>query len=341
MQDIIQFANQNPQWLPYTFAFLLALSLLIYAVLDGYDLGIGILSKATNNSIEQDKMVDSIGPFWDANETWLVLAIGILLVAFPQANGIILTSLYLPILAMIIGIIFRGVSIEYRKKVKPEHKNFWNNCFFGGSVLMAFSQGYMIGSYILGFDNSLSTIAFSSLAGICLIAGYALMGACWLIIRTEGNLQNKAITWAKKSLIGSIVGIALVSITTPLVSADVFNKWFTLPNGLFLAILPVCTALLIALMLKILNSGKLEQHKILWAPIGIAAGIFTLSFIALAYSFFPYIVPNKLTIVESASSYEALLVIFAGAVVVLPILFAYTFLVYRIFKGKTIDLSYD
>tara|TARA_Y100001960_G_scaffold44466_1_gene44366 strand:+ start:926 stop:1930 length:1005 start_codon:yes stop_codon:yes gene_type:complete len=329
-------------WLPYTFAFLMVLSALVYAILDGYDMGIGVLSKATKNEAEKDRMVDSIGPFWDANETWLVLAVGLLLVAFPYAHGVILTNLYLPTLAMLVGLIFRGVAIEYRKKMKNQKKkDFWNNAFFAGSVLMAVSQGYMVGSYVLGFETGLAATAFCMLVGISLTAAYCLMGACWLIIRAEGELQKKAIKWAKRSLIGTIVGIALVSMATPLASARIFDKWFTLPAGAFLMILPIAVAGLIALMVYVLNSGKLEQQKMLWAPIGIASGMFTLCTVALAYSFFPYIVPNQLTIVDAAAANESLFIIFCGAVVVLPIMFGYTFLIYRIFKGKSTDLSYD
>lgn len=329
-------------WLPYTFAFLMALSALVYAILDGYDIGVGVLSKATKNDKEKDRMVDSIGPFWDANETWLVLAVGLLLVAFPTAHGVILTNLYLPTLAMLVGLIFRGVAIEYRKKVKNQkRKEFWNNAFFAGSILMAFSQGYMLGSYVLGFEKGLAAAAFCSLVGLSLIAAYCLMGACWLIIRTEDALQKKAIKWAKISVIGTIVGLALVSMATPLVSERIFAKWFTLPAGAFLVALPIAVAGLIALMMHILNSGKLEQQKMLWAPIGIAASIFILSTLALAYSFFPYIVPEQLTIVEAAAANESLFIIFCGAAVVLPIMFGYTFLIYRIFKGKSTDLSYD
>lgn len=327
-------------WLPYTFAFLMALSALVYAILDGYDMGVGVLTKATKNEQEKDRMVHSIGPFWDANETWLVLAVGLLLVAFPTAHGIILTNLYLPTLAMLVGLIFRGVAIEYRKKVKGEKKAFWNNAFFAGSVLMAFSQGYMVGSYVLGFEKGLAAVAFCSLVGISLIAAYCLMGAAWLIIRTEGELQTKAINWAKRALIGTIVGIALVSLATPLASARIFDKWFTLPAGAFLMLIPLVVAGLISLMVYVLNSGKLEQQKLLWAPLGIAAGIFTLSTIALAYSFFPYIVPEQLTIVDAAAANESLFIIFMGAIVVLPIMFGYTFLIYRIFKGKSVDLHY-
>lgn len=341
MTEVTQIAVENTAWLSYTFAFLMALSTLVYAILDGYDIGVGVLSKATKDEAEKDRMVDSIGPFWDANETWLVLAVGLLLVAFPAAHGMILSSLYLPVLAMLVGLIFRGVAIEYRKKVKNEkRKNFWNNAFFAGSVLMAFSQGYMVGSYVLGFETGLAATAFASLVGFALIAAYCLMGASWLIIRTEGALQRKSIVWAKRSLIGAIVGLGLVSMATPLVSERIFDKWFTLPQGAFLMLIPLVTAGLIALMVHVLNAGKLEQQKMLWAPLCITAGMFLVSFIALSYSFFPYIVPEKLTIIEAAAAYESLMIIFVGAVIVLPIMFGYTYLIYRIFKGKSTDLHY-
>lgn len=342
MTQVTQVAVETTVWLPYVFAFLMALSTLVYAILDGYDIGVGVLTNATKDKDEKDTMVASIGPFWDANETWLVLAVGLLLVAFPLAHGVILSSLYLPVLAMLIGLIFRGVAIEYRKKVACDKKKvFWNHAFFAGSLLMAFSQGYMVGSYVIGFQSGIAATAFCSLVGLSLIAAYCLMGACWLIIRTEGPLQIKAIKWAKQSLLGTVVGITLVSAATALVSERIFDKWFSYPNIMFMLFVPLVSAILVVLMIKVLRSGKLEQQKCLWAPISIAAGLFLTSFVALAYSFFPYIVPEKITIVEAASSDQALMIILVGALIVLPIMFGYTFLIYRVFKGKSTELTYD
>tara|TARA_Y100001960_G_scaffold41842_1_gene41027 strand:- start:1440 stop:2447 length:1008 start_codon:yes stop_codon:yes gene_type:complete len=324
----------------YIFAFLMGLSMLIYTVLDGYDLGVGVLSaKATDD--EKDRMLASIGPFWDANETWLVLGVGLLLVAFPTAHGIILTNLYLPVLAMLIGLIFRGVAIEFRKKVKDHHKTFWNNAFFAGSFLTAFAQGYMLGSYILGFDKSAEGIMFSVLVGLAVVAAYSLMGANWLIMRTEGTLQKKAIKWAKCTMLYTAAGIVLISITTPLVSARIFEKWFSFPEIIMLAPIPLITAVLMIKMYVMLKHMPFSDDKFNWVPFALNIAIFVFCFHGLAYSFFPYIVPEQLTITQAAAGHQSLLIILAGALVVLPIMFAYTFLIYRIFKGKATDLNYE
>lgn len=330
----------NDAWIAYVFAFLMGFSMLVYTILDGYDLGVGVLSRKATNE-QKDRMLASIGPFWDANETWLVLGVGLLLVAFPTAHGIILTNLYLPVLAMLIGLIFRGVAIEFRKKVKDHHKDFWNNAFFAGSFLTAFAQGYMLGSYILGFEESFEAVVFSITVGFVVVAAYSLMGANWLIMRTEGKLQRKAIKWAKNKLIYTTIGIGLISLATPLVSERIFEKWFSFPELAFLAPIPLITLALIVKLYFTLKQMPFADDKHNWIPFMVTVVIFVLCFMGLAYSFFPYIVPEKLTIAEAAASYESLMIILVGALFVLPIMLAYTFLIYRIFKGKATDLSYD
>ena len=224
-------------WIPVVFAGLMALAMLIYVVLDGYDLGVGALLIGATDK-EKDLMIASIGPFWDANETWLVLGVGILLIAFPTAHGVILTSLYLPVTAMLIGLILRGVAFDFRVKAREPHKPLWNRAFFTGSVLAAFSQGFMLGHYITGFDKSGSAYAFAVLIGLCLVAGYMLLGSAWLIMKSEHELQRKAIRWAGVVLWLTAGGIAAVSIATPLVSARVFEKWFTMPQFILLSQIP-------------------------------------------------------------------------------------------------------
>ncbi|MEL6233059.1 MAG: cytochrome d ubiquinol oxidase subunit II, partial [Pseudomonadota bacterium] len=167
-------------WLPFAFAALMGVSILVYVVLDGFDLGVGILFPVADDD-QKDRMVASIGPFWDANETWLVLAIGLLLVAFPAAHGEILSTLYLPVAVMLIGLILRGVAFEFRAKAPAAQKPAWNRAFFAGSLMTALSQGTMLGLYIMGLEVTPFTLAFSLLTGLCLTAGYAFIGACWLI----------------------------------------------------------------------------------------------------------------------------------------------------------------
>lgn len=327
-------------WLPFAFAGLMGLAMLVYAALDGYDLGVGILQPWAHDD-EKDVMIASIGPFWDANETWLVLGVGLLLVAFPAAHGLILTNLYLPVAFMLIGLILRGVAFDFRAKGKPEHKPAWNKVFFGGSLTMAVSQGYMLGSYILGFEQSIGAVFFSLLAGISVAAGYCLIGSCWLIMKTEDMLQRKAVVWARISLWATTIGIALVSMATPLASNRIFDKWFALPHLYYLAPIPLLTGLCIVAMDYVLRALPREGDRGCWIPFALTVTIFVLCFIGLAYSFFPYIVPDKLLITEAASAPESLTVIFLGALVVLPMLAGYTFLAYKVFHGKAKELTYN
>ena len=336
MAEIIR----NGEWLPYLFVFLMGLAMLIYTVLDGYDLGAGMLIPFAEPA-EKDRMIASIGPFWDANETWLVLAVGILLVAFPAANGVILPSLYLPVSLMLIALIFRGVAFDFRVKAKAAHKEGWNNAFFAGSLLASLCQGYMLGSYILGFKHGVTDVVFALLVGCALIASYSLIGASWLIMKTESDLQRKAVRWARLSLYGTIVGITLISLATPMVSERIFHKWFDFPNIILLAPIPLMTAGLLVAMAFILRELPRPDDRYCWVPFVMTVAVFILCFYGLAYSFFPYIVPERLTIVETASAPESLKFILVGVLIVFPVLIAYTFLVYRVFHGKATDLSYD
>jgi len=336
MQDIIS----SGDWLPYTFAGLMGLAILIYAVLDGYDLGVGILSDSVNEK-EKDRMIASIGPFWDANETWLVLGVGLMLVAFPSAHGVVLTELYLPVAVMLFGLIFRGVAFDFRAKVPYQKKWRWNLAFYFGSLISALSQGYMLGAYIMGFEDSPLAILFSILTALAVTSGYCLIGACWLIMKCDGGLQRKAIKWARYHLMNTVLGLGLISLTTPLVSERIYNKWVSFPEVFWLAPIPLATVGLIVFLAIILRKMPLQNDRFCWAPLIATAGIFILSFMGLAYSFFPYIIPNQMTIVEAASAPSSLMIMLVGALIVLPILIGYTILAYVIFHGKAKDLSYS
>jgi len=323
----------NEYWLPIIFTFLMGLSVLIYVILDGYDLGVGMAMKFANEE-QRNVMLSSIAPFWDANETWLVLGIGILLVAFPTAHGIILTSLYLPTVFMLIGIILRGASFDFIAKAHADHKSMWSNYFIIGSALASFSQGYMLGSYINGFKNEIHYLLFNLLVGICLSSGYLFVGSGWLIMKTSGELQKKAISWARASLWLTACGICVVSIVTPLLSERIFEKWFSLPNFFFLLPIPVITCCIVIFIMVILKKLPLDNDRLCWVPFVSSMFLFFLGFIGLAYSFFPYIVPEKMTIFEAASSADSLLVILAGVIIVLPLIIIYTIISYKIFWGK-------
>ncbi len=330
----------NGQWLPLAFAGLMGLSMLIYAILDGYDLGVGMLMKFGAPS-EKDTMIGSIGPFWDANETWLVLGVGLLLVAFPVAHGIILTHLYLPVAIMLLGLILRGVAFDFRAKAKVDHKEIWNNAFIAGSLMASISQGYMLGSYILGFAEGWAAMLFSLTVGLCVAAGYCLIGSCWLIMKTEGDLQVKAVGWARGALRLTTIGIGVVSLATPAVSSAIFEKWFSFPNFIVLAPIPLITGTLIVAAEVMLRQLPKPDDRWCWVPFAITIVVFVLCFNGLAYSFFPYIVPGQLKIVDAAAAPGSLMIMLVGALIVLPVLLSYTFLAYKIFHGKAGDLTYD
>ena len=312
--------------LPLIFAALMGIAILVYVLLDGYDLGVGMLMPAAGRE-EQDLMVASIGPFWDANETWLVLGIGLLLVAFPVAHGAILVALYLPVAAMLVGLMLRGVAFELRVKAEGWHRELWNWLFWAGSTLAAFAQGLMLGRYVTGFESGPAYWLFAIMVGASLCGGYVLLGATWLILRTEGEVHEKATGWARWGLLWVALGVALVSIGTPLVSETVRGRWFDFPRTLALMLLPLATAAAgVLVWLQVTRSD--------WKPFIGAAGIFVLSFAGLAYSIFPYVLLDRLTIWQAAAHDSALTFVGVGALIVLPFIFGYTIYSYRVFRGK-------
>lgn len=327
-------------WLPVAFAVLLGLSIMAYVILDGYDLGVGILCGGATKP-ERDRMIASIGPFWDANETWLVLGVGILLVAFPTAHGTILTSLYLPVAAMLVGLILRGVAFDLRVKAHDPHRIWWDRAFVAGSLLAALSQGYMLGAYVMGFQPGLLTHAFGVLTAICLAAGYAFIGATWLVFKTEDELQEKAVRWARRTLGFVILGMAAISLATPFVSERIFWKWFSFPAIIALAPIPLISGALIVGLWAFLQRMPRPDHSLDAVPFAGAILLFVLAFAGLAYSFYPYVVPERLTIFQAAAAPESLMIIFIGTCVVLPVIIGYSAVAYIVFRGKATELRYD
>ena len=327
-------------WLPFVFAGLMGVSILIYVVLDGFDLGVGVLFPFADDE-EKDRMIASIGPFWDANETWLVLAVGLLLVAFPAAHGTILTALYLPVAIMLIGLILRGVAFEFRAKAPAPHKHLWNNLFFTGSLMTSLSQGFMLGMYIMGLEWTWAHAGFALLTAVFLTVGYSFIGATWVIHKTDEYLQRKAVGWAKGGIWGLVLGIGLISMATPLVSARIFDKWFSWPEALLLAPLPIISALLVVWLWWMLRRMPYMQDRWSWLPFAAATSLWVMAFGGMAYSFYPYVVPEQLTIYEAASAPESLFIILIGTMFVLPTIMLYTILAYTVFRGKATDLRYD
>jgi cytochrome d ubiquinol oxidase subunit II len=328
--------------LPLIFAVLMGAAILLYVVLDGFDLGVGMLMPAAT-AAEQAVMVASIGPFWDANETWIVLGIGILLIAFPAAHGEILGALYLPSTAMLIGLMLRGVAFELRVKAVDWHRELWNLLFWFGSFLASFAQGLMLGRYITGFESGFLYYLFALLTGAALCGGYVLLGATWLVMKTDGALQKKALAWTRWGLMWVALGVALVSLATPLVSATVLAKWFAhfpfVPRSPWLMLLPLAT--LAAGWWVWRATGRLKKDALApdWTAFAGAISIFALAFAGLAYSLFPYVIMDRITIWDAASHPSALRMSLIGVVIVLPFLLGYTVFAHRVFKGKATAAS--
>ena len=284
-------------------------------------------------------MVASIGPFWDANETWLVLGVGILLVAFPKAHGLVLSELYLPIALMLVGLILRGVAFDFRVKGKANHKATWDRLFFAGSMLASVSQGWMLGRYISGFGEGWNYPIFAAAIAVALPMAYVLMGATWLVMKTEGELQDKAIEWSKIAWPPMVVGLILISMATPWISETVRVRWFTLPEMIALMAIPLTTGIaLLAARLSARVAGRARAAVL--AAVRVADARLRAGLPRPRYSIYPFVVIDRLTIWQAASSPEALKIILIGVCVSVPVIIAYTGFSYRVFRGKTIELDY-
>jgi cytochrome bd ubiquinol oxidase subunit II len=327
-------------WLPFVFAALMGLSILIYVVLDGFDLGVGLLFPFADGP-EKDRMIAAIGPFWDANETWLVLAVGLMLVAFPAAHGVILTALYLPCAVMLIGLILRGVAFEFRAKAPVQWKRFWDRAFFAGSLLTSLSQGFMLGMYVMGLTWTWAHVGFATVTAVFLTVGYSFIGATWVVLKADGLLQIRAIEWARGGIWGLVLGIGAVSLATPLVSDRIWDRWFSWPEALWLSPLPLISAALVIGLWVMLRRMPFTGDRWNWAPFGLASALWVMAFGGMAWSFYPYVVPEQITIWQAASAPESLWIILMGTLVVLPTILAYTAVSYFIFRGKATSLSYD
>lgn len=328
--------------LPLIFAGLLAFIVIMYVILDGFDLGIGILFPFTVSENERDKMMNSIAPVWDGNETWLVFGGAMLYGAFPVVYGELLPILYMPVMLMLIGLIFRGVSFEFRFKADAS-KPFWNWSFAISSIAASFFQGVILGCFVEGFsvnEVALTVKAtswltpFSLLTGIALVCGYALLGATWMIIKSEGRLQKKMQHYAKGLLILVSLFLVFVSIWTPLHSTEVFNRWYNFPNIFLLAPLPLLTAVMIFLAWQSLTRGD-ELKPFIFCII-----IFLCSYCGIAISVYPYLIPHQITLWQAAAPNSTLIFILIGVLIMLPVLLAYTLYAYHVFRGKSNNEGY-
>lgn len=325
--------------LPLVWGILIASVVFIYVLLDGFDLGCGILFKFVPSNKDRDKIMNSIAPFWDGNETWLVMGGGGLLAAFPLAYSILMPALYLPIILMLFGLIFRGCAFEFRFKSDKKMQKLWDVAFHGGSLLATFMQGIILGNIIQGVevvDRSYGggpldwANGFAIFNGLALIFGYTLLGSTWLIMKTDSKLQNWAREAAKYSL--SFVGLAIlvVTVTMPLIDERIISLWFSLPNLFYLLPIPLLTLATFCLICYDLFISKNETRPFIFSNI-----LFLLAYIGIGISLFPWIVPFEITIWEAAAVATSQSIVLIGVAIFLPMILGYTAYVYWIFRGKT------
>ena len=324
--------------LPLIFMALMGIAMLIYVISDGYDLGVGMLMHRATDE-EKDVMVAAIGPYWDANETWLVLGIGILLVVFPKAHSLVLGALYLPVAFMLIGLVLRGVAFDFRVKARDSHKRTWDRLFFAGSAITSISQGWMLGRYVSGFGTGWNYPLFAAAIAVALPMAYVLMGATWLILKTEGELQERAIGWARLAWLPMVIGIALISMATPWISQTVRERWFTLPALIALMAIPLMTAVSLLAVRGLLNT-RAVRGPLCWLPFALLMLVFVLGFLGLAYSIYPYVVIDQLTVWQAAISPASMKFFLVGVCISVPAIAGYTIFSYRVFRGKTAELKY-
>lgn len=311
---------------------------LMYIVMDGFDLGIGIVFPMVQNADDRDVMVNSVAPVWDGNETWLVLGGAGLFGAFPLAYAVIIDALTIPLTLMLIGLIFRGVAFEFRFKATPTHRPFWDKAFLFGSLLATFTQGIVVGAVINGFTVTGRAYSggpfdwftpFTLFCGLGLVVAYALLGATWLVMKSENPLQDKMRNIAKKLLIALLLTITIISLWTPLTHHAIAERWFTLPNLWFLLPVPLLVALFSLGAWRSLNQQ--HYHPL---PFVLTLGLIFLSFSGLGISIWPHIIPPSITLWQAAAPTQSQGFMLVGALLIIPIILVYTFWSYYVFRGK-------
>jgi cytochrome d ubiquinol oxidase subunit II len=323
--------------LPLVWGGIIALSILRYVLLDGFDLGIGILFPFAPSEDCRNKMMNSIAPFWDGNETWLVLGGGGLLAAFPLAYAIVMPAFYIPIIFMLLGLIFRGVAFEFRFKAQGKTRKIWDYSFHFGSLCAAFFQGVILGAFVQGVKVNGRSFggdgfdwlnSFSIMTGIAVVFGYALLGSTWIIMKTDGKTQ----TWARQTALYVMTYVAafmaLVSLWVPFLNNEIFERWFTMPNFAYLSPIPIITVgTFISLYRSILKKQEIF-------PFLFSLFLFLLGYIGISISLWPWIVPYKVSVWQAAADPKSLSFMLIGVVIFLPIILGHTFYSYYVFRGK-------
>ena len=318
-------------------AFIIAFAVFVYVVMDGFDLGLGILFPLFPKKSDRDVIMNSVAPVWDGNETWLVLGGGGLFAAFPLAYAVLMPALYTPIIVMLLGLVFRGVAFEFRWRTRPSERNRWDIPFFAGSLLAALAQGIALGAILQGIHVEGRHYAggwwdwltpFSILTGIAIVIGYALLGATWLIMKTDGPLRDKAYHLSWFLLFAMIGAIGAVSAATPFLHIQYTERWFSWPNIILTAPVPVAVAAVTALLLRSL------ANKWDYQPFFLTLTLFALSYAGLGISMWPFIVPQSITIWQAAAPENSQIFMLVGVAVLIPLILGYTGWAYYVFRGK-------
>lgn len=323
--------------LPLIWAIIIGFGLMMYVIMDGFDLGIGILFPFVRDRDDRDVMVNSVAPVWDGNETWLVLGGASLLAVFPMAYAVILSALYLPLMLMLAGLIWRGVAFEFRFKADKAHRPFWDKAFIWGSYTATFSQGLALGAFIDGFKVQDGAYAgglmdwltpFSLFSGVGLVIAYALLGSTWLVMKTEGALQRRMRALARRITLAVVATIIITSLWTPFAHPDIAMRWFSWPNLIWFAPVPVLVALTAVGLMRLLDSQSEA------APFLLSLALLFLGYSGLAISLWPNIIPPDISIWQAAAPPQSMGFALVGALFIIPFILAYTAWSYYVFRGK-------
>lgn len=323
-------------------AFIIAFAVFMYVVMDGFDLGIGILFPAFGKGEERSQAMNAIAPVWDGNETWLILGGGGLMAAFPLAYAVILPATYPLIIAMLLGLIFRGVAFEFRWR-DPRHEGFWDFAFFAGSLIAAMCQGMVLGALLQGITVEGRSYAggwldwlspYSLLTGVGVVVGYCLLGATFLVMKVTGKAEDHAYRLAKRAAIGTLLLLGAVSLATPFLASQYWQRWFDWPHILLASQIPLLTATLFFALFRSLSRRRPYR------PFLLSLGVFVLGMIGLGISMWPFIVPQTITIWDAAAPERSQVFMLVGVAVIMPIILAYTGWAYWVFRGKVADEGY-